>query len=363
MMMQRGQPGPSAIFRFACPGCRSRHEALGIENPGNLVMPAKEKNMERSVNEMMRQVRGELGAPGQVLGANSDTAPRFELFHAANSICSQKVRTLLAHHEIPYVSHPVDMFKGQNYIPSYVRLRLRGCERLAIPLASAHSGSTSASTGGCDAVVVPTLVDLKEEAVLVDSKLICIYLDDLFPESSKLRPAKHVAAIDAEMAIVDNLPNYQMLLGKRPNSSGEAVSRNGYNGPAFSMAKVERCDKLLTEFASDPDLVAAYSAKRAKELQAAQQLFSPDAMQVAYAKAETACKDLDTKLRGRDWLFGEKTTMADLFWMIELLRMKNVGAAGFWEGGKLPQVERFVSVAESLPSIRSAILDWPGALF
>jgi 2,5-dichlorohydroquinone reductive dechlorinase len=33
------------------------------------------------------------------------TTPRFELFRAANSICSQKVRAVLAHHAMPYVEH------------------------------------------------------------------------------------------------------------------------------------------------------------------------------------------------------------------------------------------------------------------
>ena len=43
--------------------------------------------------------------------------------------------------------------------------------------------------------------------------------------------------------------------------------------------------------------------------------------------------------------------------------MANVGANGFWEGGRLPEVARFATAAEHLPAIKSAILDWPGALF
>ena len=55
--------------------------------------------------------------------------------------------------------------------------------------------------------------------------------------------------------------------------------------------------------------------------------------------------------------------MADLFWGIELLRMKDVGVATFWEEGRLPHVARFAAATEAMPAIRAAIVDWPGARF
>ncbi len=85
---------------------------------------------------------------------------------------------------------------------------------------------------------------------------------------------------------------------------------------------------------------------------------------MTYANAAVACEALDAKLRrrGAPWLFGGEVTMADLFWGVELLRLKNVGASEFWEGDRLPEVTRFVAAAERLPAIKTAILDWPGAL-
>ena len=326
--------------------------------------------MQPPLDIMVAELRDALGSEGQTLGAATPQPPRFELFHGANSICSQKVRSVLAHHAIPHVAHTVNMFTGQTYLPSYVRLRLLGCDRLAVPLASIHSGSTSVSAGGCDAAVVPTLVDWATNEVIVDSKRICLYLDGLglsFAEAglARLRPADLAAAIDAEIAIVDNLPNYQMLMGRPPGAAETPMTRNGAAGPKFSMSKVQRCDQYLAEFAGDAPLARAYAAKRAKELHAANQLFSAEAMTTAYAAADAACGTLDDKLRSRGstWLFGEAVTMADLFWGVELLRMKNLGASTFWEGGRLPQVERLANAAESLPSIRTAVIDWPGALF
>ncbi len=320
--------------------------------------------MDQALDSVVAGARDALGSKGELFGSARERTPRYELFHGANSICSQKVRCVLAHHGLPYVSHHVNLFLGQTYLPGYVRLRMIGCERFGGALVSHHSGSTSASAGGCDGAVVPTLVDWQTNDVVVDSKRICIYLDDQVAEGNKLRPARLAAAIDDELAIVDELPNYQMLMGRTVGGS-EGAATKGNTQESFSQRKVAWCDRYLQEHAGDAALVQAYTAKRAKELSAANELFSPEAMQAAYARAEAALQTFERKLERRDgaWLYGEALTMADLFWGIELLRMRNVGVANFWEGGRLPQVAQFLAATEALPCIRTAILDWPGAMF
>ena len=306
-----------------------------------------------------------LGGAGEFVGTTTSDAARYELFHAANSICSQKVRCVLAQHGFGYISHPVSLFEGQTYLPGYVRLRMIGCETLGGVLAAHHGGTTSTETGGCDGAVVPTLVDRPAGEVIVDSKRICLHLDAQALEAERLYPADLAAEIDAELVIVDNLPNYQMLMGRTPKGAEAAASRADTSA-AFSRRKVAWCDRLIEEHAGDDVLVRAYAAKRAKELSAADELFAPGAMRIAYDKAEAALHVLEGKLAARAagaWLFGERPTMADLFWGIELLRMTDVGTSHFWEGGRLPHVERFAAAAEALPAIRSAITEWPGARF
>ena len=312
----------------------------------------------------MAGARAALGGEGKPQGYAGKGEPRFELFHAASSICSQKVRVVLAHHALPYLSHTLNMFVGQTYLPDYVRLRMLGCARYGGALVSRHSGSTSSAADGCDGAVVPTLVDWATDAVIVDSKRICLYLDEQAPEDDRLRPAALAAAIDDDLEVVDNLPNYQMLMGRTAGGVEAAAVTTGL-GASFSERKVEWCDRYLAEHGEDEVLAAAYTAKRAKELSAATELFSPDAMRAAYERAEKAVVDLEQKLvrRSTRWLYGEEPTMADLFWGIELLRMKNTGVATFWEGGRLPQVERFSDQTEQISAIRTAILDWPDAMF
>jgi 2,5-dichlorohydroquinone reductive dechlorinase len=245
-----------------------------------------------------------------------------------------------------------------------VRLRLIGCDALGAGLVTEHTGSTSVSKGGCDPAVVPTLIDWDTGQVVVDSKRICFYLDQFVARDATLLPASLQNAIDVELDVVDNLPNYQMLAGKPPGEDHRPESRRASNGVGFAMSKVERCDRYMAEFAGDADLVRGYSAKRAKELNAADHLFTPEAMRRAYDKAEASCAHLEQKLQsGQRWVLGDTITMADLYWGVELLRMKNMAVEFFWAKGVRPAVAAFVVRAQQLPAIRSAVLEWPGALF
>src|SRR5271155_1059544 len=78
--------------------------------------------------------------------------PRFELYHASISLCSQKVRAVLAEKMAPFVSHDMNIISlkapsgeviaAENYHPDYVRLRLHGGKKLGRPLVSGYTGIT-----------------------------------------------------------------------------------------------------------------------------------------------------------------------------------------------------------------------------
>jgi 2,5-dichlorohydroquinone reductive dechlorinase len=321
--------------------------------------------MDQDLVATVAGARRALGNAGEPKGARSGETPRYELFHAANSICSQKVRVVLAYHAMPYVSHGLNLAIGQTYLPGYVRLRMLGCEHYGGALVSHHTGSTSAASHGCDGAVVPTLVDWGTGEVIVDSHRICLHLDSQVPAEDRLRPAPLAASIDDDLVVIDNMANYQMLMGRTVTSAGPSTATLTDVGGAFSRRKVAWCTKYLEEYGDDPVLAAAYTAKRAKELSAADELFSLQAMQTAYDRAEAGLVTLERKLEGRGtrWLYHDRLTLADLFWGLQLSRMKNVGVARFWTAGRLPEVERFSDATEEIPAIRTAVIDWPGAMF
>jgi 2,5-dichlorohydroquinone reductive dechlorinase len=240
---------------------------------------------------------------------------------------------------------------------------MAGCDRLGTGLAARHDGSTSVSRGGCDGAVVPTLVDWEAEAVIVDSRLICLHLDNDVEAALRLRPEFLEGPIDDELAIVDNLPNYQMLMARQSAPAGSGVTKGSIGGK-FSERKVAWCDSYLREYADEEVLVRAYTAKRAKEASAAFSLFSDAALDAARVSADAALRGLEDRLArsGGPWVFGEAFTMADLFWGIELIRMKAVGVSASWTDGRLPRVESLLAATELVPAIRAAVIDWPGAL-
>ena len=72
-----------------------------------------------------------------------------DLYHNGASTCSQKVRMVLAEKALDYTSHVIDLIKGEQHDPGYVKLNPN------------H--------------VVPTLVH--DGAVIIESTLINEYLD------------------------------------------------------------------------------------------------------------------------------------------------------------------------------------------
>lgn len=96
---------------------------------------------------MAAGARAAIADPARMTLVGSDANPRFELFHAASSLCSQKMRTVLFEKQLPYRSNdmmilssmgPDGVVPTEHYYPPYVRLRMiagqevgRGtCQRL-----------------------------------------------------------------------------------------------------------------------------------------------------------------------------------------------------------------------------------------
>jgi len=77
-----------------------------------------------------------------------------KLFTAHNSICTQKVFLTLLEKGLPWTSEYIDLFNNEQYRPDYLRLNPKG--------------------------VVPTLIN--EGRAIIESTLICEYLDETFPE-------------------------------------------------------------------------------------------------------------------------------------------------------------------------------------
>jgi glutathione S-transferase len=102
------------------------------------------------------------------------------LYNAAHSTCSQKVRICLAEKNLPFKDVKLDIGKAKEHLrPDYLKINPNG--------------------------VVPTLVD--DGDVIVDSSVICEYLEEKYPEVP-LAPADVVgrARMRAWMRFLEEVP-------------------------------------------------------------------------------------------------------------------------------------------------------------
>jgi glutathione S-transferase len=84
------------------------------------------------------------------------------LYDFGNSVCCQKVRVTLCEKGLDWESVNVDLFRGDQYDPKYLKLSPKG--------------------------LVPTIVH--DGVPVIEPTLICEYLDDAFPHPRLIRPTR-----------------------------------------------------------------------------------------------------------------------------------------------------------------------------
>ncbi len=320
---------------------------------------------ERSLTEAVAAANASLTDPERntTIGTGSR---RFELYHFALSVCSHKVRTVLAEKTAPYISHDIGILppRMENYHPDYVRLRLRGAS--GRDYVDGYTGRSSTSTEGFDPCVVPTLVDHETGQVIADSRLICEHIDRHWTGGVELLPGSLRRTIDAEIAIVDGTPHVAVLYGAHPDGD----FRPGFLQKEMPHVHDFKIMKLMEGRAlavGHPRLIAAYDAKIRKEAAARRFVRTPALMREATSEIIAIIADLETRLQdGRTWICGESFTMADIQWAVSLFRLKWLGLGFAWAGGhalnrtELPHVGRYAKRLFERPSFQRAVIHWPG---
>lgn len=290
---------------------------------------------------------------------------RFELYHFALSLCSQKVRVCLCEKNAVFTAHDINLQMPQlgNYDPAYVRLRLAANSQ--VEFATGYTGRSSVSSEGFDPAVVPTLVDREENVVVVDSVDICLHIDRMTDPSNSLVPADLASDILRELSIVDATPHVAVLYGAHPDIDFRPA-RLRQNMPGIHDRKIEKIKAARDLVVDDETLKAAYDAKISKEEGAKRHVATANRMRSSVEEMLSIVSDLEQRLDGRnEWICGGQFTLADLFWAVSLFRMKWLGMSFAWEGyhvlnnNACPKVEKYGQLLFDRPSFRSAIIDWP----
>lgn len=293
-------------------------------------------------------------------------ASRYELFHSGSSVASQMVRLALIETGTPFVSRemrarPPHM---ETCHPDYVRLRMLGAQ--GREMVSGFSGRASIRTEGFDPAAAPTLVDLETERVIVDSVAMCEQIGRTSPEGVDLAPTRLKREIDRETAAVDALPLLAVLYGAHPDGDFRPKSLISAMAGAHD-AKIMKLMEGRSLAVGHPKLTAAYDAKIRREAAARVYVRTPDLMRKATSEILQGVADIDQRLSDhRDWTTGDAFTMADVMWAAALFNLKWLGMEFAWRGGhalndtERPHVARYAARLFARPSVRAAIIDWPG---
>jgi len=311
-------------------------------------------------------------AKSKLLGGSNEGTPRFELYNAGLSVCSQKVRTVLAEKQAGYLSNEMSIISGkgiyseefsiaENYRPNYVRLRSYGAgEALMKNLATGHTMGSSVKTEGFDACVVPTLVDHQNEKVIVDSTRICAYLEQEVSTGTTLIPSGLEEAIDRQIEIVDGIPMGAILYGFLENDPRPDFLKMAMDG--VYDVKRQALEMLIEENKNDEELVATYQAKISKEMAGKDLYKNIDYLNGKMADFASIIEKLDAELQHSDglWIHGDAFTLSDAFWGVSLYRIHWVGHAQLWQNR--PRVKAYAHRLYTRSSLLSEVINFPSPM-
>jgi len=239
-----------------------------------------------------------------------------ELYHHGSSVCAAKVRLVLAEKGLDWTGHYLDILKGDQFDPEYLKLNPRA--------------------------VVPTLVH--DDKVFVESTVICEYLDDVFPEQP-LRPRnpEELARMRCWTKDVDMDLHPAWAAITFVSSHRHTILRLG----------PEKVKEFLD---STPDL-SIYS-----DWHAVKRNYVMDGFDAPGAADKIRLYDrylhmMDEALIDSEWIAGGGFSLADTALIPYVNRLDMMSMSGMWEG-RLPRVTDWFERVKSRPTFKTAMLDW-----
>ena len=234
------------------------------------------------------------------------------LLHANHSTCSQKVRICLAEKGLDYESRLIDLPALEHLESEYLKLNPNG--------------------------VVPTLIH--DDTVVLDSSVMCEYLDEVFPEprQTPADPGER-ARMRAWMRYIEEVPTTAVRY------------------PSFNMAFLTRYEGLddqgfLDEQADIRPLRKGFFRRMTR------QGFSEAEIQESFERIAQTAQRMDAALAAGPWIMGEAYTLADIVVAPLFDRMADLGFAHLWEND-FPRFTDWFARIQARPAFRAAF--YPGS--
>ena len=233
-----------------------------------------------------------------------------QLYTARNSICTQKVFITLDEKQLAWDQNIINLFKNEQYSPEYLKLNPKG--------------------------VVPTL--LHQGVPIIESTLICEYLDETFPEPA-LRPESPAGRA-------------RMRLWSKAIDEGifEATREISFSAMFRETMKNMTEEQRQTRFRNvgDPERRARYISTYEEGVESVY-VFQ------GIANYEKLFKSMDEALAGgAPWVCGERFTLGDINLMPFVARIEYLDLLPVWAAAR-PRVLEWWARAKARPSFVTAI--------
>ena len=245
------------------------------------------------------------------------SSDRYTLYHHGSSACAAKVRFALAENGLEWTGVYIDILSGEQFAPEYLAINPHG--------------------------TVPSLLD--GETVILESTVICEYLDLVHPETNlhPTQPLEYANARYWTKAVDEELHPACTAITLICSHRHTMIRKLG--GAGFK------------------EFLASNASSAANDWSTRRQAFyrlgfaAPGAVESIKCYDKYLCR-MEDALRKSDWLVGTQFSIADVAMAPYVNRLAMMSMESIWEGGRLPLVAAWFERIKERPTFRSSLLDW-----
>jgi glutathione S-transferase len=239
-----------------------------------------------------------------------------ELYHHGSSVCAAKVRFVLAEKGLPWKGYYLDILKGDQFDPSYLRLNPKA--------------------------VVPTLVH--DGKIVTESTVICEYLDEVFPDPA-LRPAD--AYERAKMRV------WTKAVDEEVHPACAEITFVSTHRHTLARLPPDELARFLA--ATPPQSVTPTWHQRKKEI--VMHGFEAPGIDRPFRLYDRYLQKMDDALRQHDWLAGDAFSLADVAMTPYVNRLDMLDMSEMWTRSR-PRLADWFDRIKSRPRFKPSFLDW-----
>ena len=237
------------------------------------------------------------------------------LYHHGSSVCAGKVRVTLAEKNQPWEGVYVDILRGDQFDPAYMKLNPKA--------------------------VVPTLVH--DGKVIIESSVICEYLDEAFPDPP-LKPAQLEQR--AEMRL------WTKAVDEFLHPACAELTFASCHRHIIGRLSPEKFEEFLAS--TPPISVTADWHARKKEI--VRQGMAAPRVDRTFRLYDSYLQKIEDTLVHQSWLAGDTYSLADIAMTPYVNRLDMLGMSEMWVGSR-PHLTEWFDRMKSRPSFKPSLLD------